>query len=474
MGKSCLCFRKKIISLCRYINLLDMFVRNLILQLRKWRENANRKPLVLRGARQVGKTTLVKEFGKEFDAFISLNLEKDDADVFRKFNKVEDVWQYVCMKHHLVQDRNKKILLFIDEIQEEPAAVAMLRYFYEDMPWVYVIAAGSRLQSLTNKHISFPVGRVEYLTLRPFSFVEYIEAKEGTEWADMLRNVSVPKIMHEDMISSFNTYALIGGMPEAVSEYIQTNDVERLSRIFNSLLKGYNEDAEKFVKSEDQVKILRHVLSTAWYSAAETITFDKFGNSSYTSTQIHDAMDILERAFILSLDYPVTATTAPAIPAKRRSPKLMMVDNGLTNFIAGIQLEYLRNRELLDTRRGRAAEHIVAQELRPVLDAHYKENQYFWVRGKKGTSAEVDFVWQYGNRIIPIEVKTGTNAHLRSLHAFVNNCDQHVTAIRIWSGDFSVQDIATPAPDCKPFRLINIPFYYVGQIDKIIEKNFYE
>ena len=96
-----------------------MFVRNLILQLRKWRENINRKPLVLRGARQVGKTTLVKEFGKEFDAFISLNLEKEDADIFRKFSKVEDVWQYVCMKHHLVQDRNKKTLLFIDEIQEE-------------------------------------------------------------------------------------------------------------------------------------------------------------------------------------------------------------------------------------------------------------------------------------------------------------------------------------------------------------------
>ena len=116
----------------------------------------------------------------------------------------------------------------------------------------------------------------------------------------------------------------------------------------------------------------------------------------------------------------------------------------------------------------------MAQELRTVLDAHYRESQFFWVRDKKGTFAEVDFVWQYGSSIIPIEVKAGTNAHLRSLHAFVNNCDQHVTAIRIWSGDFSVQDIATPAPDCKPFRLINIPFYYVGQIDKIIEKNIHE
>ncbi len=450
-----------------------MFKRELIFQLRKWRDNPNRKPLVLRGARQVGKTTLVKEFAKEFDAFISLNLEKDDVDVFCRFKKVEDVWQYLCVKHRVVQDKTKKTLLFVDEIQEEPSAVAMLRYFYEDLPWVYVIAAGSRLQSLTNKHISFPVGRVEYLTLRPFSFAEYVEAKEGEDWANMLRNVAVPEMLHEDMMSAFNTYALIGGMPEAVSEYIQTNDVARLSRIFNSLLKGYNEDAEKFVKNEEQVKILRHVLATAWHSAAETITFDKFGNSSYTSTQIHDAMDVLERAFLLSLDYPVTSTTAPAIPAKRRSPKLMMVDNGLTNFFAGIQLEYLKNKDLLDTWRGRAAEHIVAQELRLVLDANYRENQYFWVRDKKGTTAEVDFVLQNGGSIIPIEVKAGTNSHLRSLHAFVNNCDNDVTAIRVWSGNYFVQDVKTPAPQNKPFRLINVPFYYVGQLDKIIEKESY-
>lgn len=447
-----------------------MYARELTNQLREWRDKPRRKPLVLRGARQVGKTTLVEEFGKEFDSFISLNLEKNAADIFRRFNKVEDVWQYICLKNHVIQDKNRSILLFIDEIQEEPAAVAMLRYFYEDLPWVYVIAAGSRLQSLTRKHISFPVGRVEYLTLRPFSFLEFVNAKEGEQWANMLRNLAVPDMMHEDMLAAFNTYSLVGGMPEAVSEYLDTNDIERLSPIFNSLLKGYNEDAEKFAKNMDQVKLLRHILSTAWISAAETITFGCFGNSDYTSSQIHDGMDLLERAYLLSLDYPVTSTTAPALPAKRRAPKLMMVDSGLTNFFAGIQLEYLQNKDLLDTWRGRAAEHIVAQELRLVLDRHYSEHQYFWVRDKKGATAEVDFVWIDGTDIIPIEVKAGTNSHLRSLHVFVNNCDRHVTAIRIWSGPFSVQDIVTPSPDNKPFRLINVPFYYVGQMDKIVRK----
>lgn len=447
-----------------------MFTRELIEQLRQWRANPRRKPLVLRGARQVGKTTLIKEFGKEFDSFISLNLEKNDVELFRNFNNVSDIWQYICLKYHITQDKSKATLLFIDEIQEEPNAVAMLRYFYEDLPWVYVIAAGSRLHSLMKKHVSFPVGRVEYLTLRPCSFAEFINAKEGNQWAEMLRNISVPEFMHHEMMAAFNTYALVGGMPEVVSEYLKSNNVERLSPIFSSLLKGYNEDAEKFAKNSEQVRVLRHILRTAWLSAAETITFSGFGNSSYTSVQIHDGMDLLERAFLLALDYPVTSTSAPTLPATRRSPKLMMVDTGLTNFLAGIQLEYLQNKNLLDTWRGRAAEHIVAQELRVVLDKHYREQQYFWIRDKKGSTAEVDFVWQDATDIIPIEVKAGTNSHLRSLHTFVKCSERNVLAIRVWNGYLSVQDIETPSPDKKPFRLINLPFYYVGQLDEIITK----
>lgn len=418
----------------------------------------------------MGKTTLVRQFGEEFDGFISLNLEGEDRELFLRFGKVHDLWQYLCLKHHIVQDKSKAILLFVDEIQEEPKAVAILRYFYEDLPWVYVIAAGSRLHSLVKQHISFPVGRVEYMNLRPCTFVEFLNAKEESQWAEMVRSVAVPDCLHEEMLSAFNTYALVGGMPEAVSVYLECQDLERLSPIYNSLLKGYNEDADKFAKSADQVRILRHILGTAWQSAAETISFAGFGNSSYTSVQIHDGLDLLERAYLLSLDYPITTVSAPALPAKRRSPKLIMVDTGLTNFMAGIQLEYLQNKNLLDTWRGRAAEHIVAQELRVVLDRHYHEQQYFWMRDKKGATAEVDFVWQAGADIIPIEVKAGTNAHLRSLHTFVNACDRPAVAVRVWSGPLSVQDIATPAPAQKPFRLINLPFYYVGQLDKVLAR----
>ena len=291
-----------------------MYERELITQMRQWSQRSPHKPLVIRGARQVGKSTIVREFGKEFDVFIEVNLDlSDDAQAFLRTDNVIEIWQYLCLRSHVVSDPRKRMLLFIDEIQEVPEAVGLLRYFYEKMPWLYVVTAGSRLQSLLKKRVSFPVARVEYLNLRPFSFTEYVNAVEGAEWKTMLEQLNVSALMHEAMTNLFNQYALIGGMPEAVSSYAAYHDIERLSPIFNSLLKGYNEDVERYANSEEQVRIIRHILSTAWYSAAEKITFVRFGNSSYTSTQIHEGMDCLERAYILSLDYPDTSTAAPAI-----------------------------------------------------------------------------------------------------------------------------------------------------------------
>ena len=432
-----------------------MYSRLLISQLSEWKNANQHKPLVIRGARQVGKSTLVREFGKEFDVFVEVNLElTEDAEVFRRTDDVEEIWRYLCLRNHVVSNKEKRMLLFIDEIQEEPRAVGLLRYYYEKMPWLYVITAGSRLQSLLKSHVSFPVSRVEYLSLRPFSFMEYLAAAKGEEWARQVEELQVSSIVHEEMVKCFNRYALV-----------------RLSPVFNSLMKGYSEDVERYAKNEEQVRIIRHILNVAWFSVGEAISFAGFGNSNYTSTQIHEAMDCLQRAYILSLNYPVTSTEVPALPAVRRAPKLAMVDIGIANFVAGMQLEYLQNKDLLDTWRGRAAEQIVAQELRVVLDRHYKDNQYYWIRDKKGATAEVDYVWQQDSQLIPIEVKAGTNSHLRSIHSFVNTAEKKVTAVRVWSGEYMVQDTTTPAPNNKPYRLISIPFYYVGQLDKILSQH---
>ena len=444
-----------------------MIHRQLIDNLSEWSKRDNRKPLVLRGARQVGKTTLVDEFSKQYDCYIKLNLEQSaDAKAFSISDNVDEIFQYICLQKKIIADKNKRTLLFIDEIQNEPKAVGLLRYFYEEMPWLHIIAAGSRLQTLIKQRISFPVGRVEYLSLRPCSFLEFLNATGNEPLAEMIRQQNVAPIYHDMLISLFNRYTLVGGMPEALAEYATHEDVTKLSPIYRSLLDGYNEDVEKYAKNTNQVNVIRHLLTHGWAEAGQTITYNRFGGSNYTSKEIHEALEVLQKAFLLNLDYPVTTVKAPTIPALTRQPKLVWLDSGIMNFSVDIQTEYLQNHSLLDVWKGHAAEQIVAQELRIVLDRNYRNEQFYWVRDKKGSTAEVDFVWQHNSSIVPIEVKSGTNAHLRSLHSFMDTADSTNIAIRVWPGNYAIDDVTTQSG--KTFRLINLPFYYVGMIDKVL------
>lgn len=445
-----------------------MIYRQLIEELQKWSEQDNRKPLVLRGARQVGKTTLVDEFGKQYDVYLKLNLEHStDAVIFTRSDDVKEIFQYICLQKKVKVNEKKRTLLFIDEIQNEPRAVGLLRYFYEELPWLHIIAAGSRLQTLIKQRISFPVGRVEYLSLRPCSFLEYLNAIGEEELVKMVKEVKVSPLYHEMLMEHFNRYTLIGGMPEAIVSYVKHKDLVRLSPIYRSLLDGYNEDVEKYARNDNQVRVIRHLLTHGWAEAGQTITFARFGGSNYSSKEVHEALEVMQKAFLLNLDYPVTAVKAPAVPALARQPKLVWVDTGIMNFSVDIQTEYLQNSSLLDVWKGHAAEQIVAQELRIVLDRNFRNEQYFWVRDKKGSSAEVDFVWQHQAKILPIEIKSGTNAHLRSLHSFMSQADAPDIAIRIWPGEHSIDELVSPTGH--PFRLINLPFYYIGVLDKILE-----
>lgn len=444
-----------------------MIHRQLIDNLNEWSKRDNRKPLVLRGARQVGKTTLVDEFSKQYDCYIKLNLEQSaDAKAFSISDNVDEIFQYICLQKKIIADKNERTLLFIDEIQNEPKAVGLLRYFYEEMPWLHIIAAGSRLQTLIKQRISFPVGRVEYLSLRPCSFLEFLNATGNEPLAEMIRQLNVAPIYHDMLISLFNRYTLVGGMPEALAEYATHEDVTKLSPIYRSLLDGYNEDVEKYAKNTNQVNVIRHLLTHGWAEAGQTITYNRFGGSNYTSKEVHEALEVLQKAFLLNLDYPVTTVKAPTIPALTRQPKLVWLDSGIMNFSVDIQTEYLQNHSLLDVWKGHAAEQIVAQELRIALDRNYRNEQFYWVRDKKGSTAEVDFVWQHNSSIVPIEVKSGTNAHLRSLHSFMDTADSTNIAIRVWPGNYAIDDVTIPRG--KTFRLINLPFYYVGMIEKVL------
>lgn len=444
-----------------------MFGRDIIIELRHWAEKRNRKPLVLRGARQVGKTSVVNEFGREFENYLYVNLEiRELHDLFTNVTNVKELLVDLFAIKGLLQ-REGRTLLFIDEIQNSPQAVALLRYFYEELPHIYVVAAGSLLESLIDTHISFPVGRVEYMAMHPCSFREFLSASGNDMLRRRIEENPLKSIgFHEKLIQMFNRYALIGGMPEIVAQYIEQKDIIALNDTFDSLLFGYRDDVEKYARNRTQTEVIRHILTAGWTEAASTITLGRFAGSEYRAREMGEAFATLEKAMLLELAYPVTQTELPLLPERQRAPKLLWLDSGLVNYAAGIQKEVFAAKDVLDAWRGRLAEHLVAQELL-TLSHRFGQQRNFWVRQKTGASAEVDFVWQYESRLIPIEVKSGNNAHLRSLHSFVEHSQNCKLAVRIWSQPYSVNDVTTSTG--RTFTLLNVPFYLVGILPLLLD-----
>lgn len=228
------------------------------------------------------------------------------------------------------------------------------------------------------------MGRVEYMSLRPCSFLEFLNATGNEPLAEMIRQLNVSPVYHDMLTSLFNRYTLVGGMPEALAEYAAHEDITRLSPIYRSLINGYNEDVEKYARNTYQTNVIRHLLTHGWAEAGQTITFSRFGGSNYTSKVVHEALEVLQKAFLLSLDYPITTVKAPAIPALTRQPKLIWLDSGIMNFSVDIQTEYLQNRSLTDVWKGHAAEQIVAQELRIALDRNYRNEQFSGSETRRG------------------------------------------------------------------------------------------
>lgn len=441
-----------------------MIQRTALQHLKDWKSSPEHKPLVLRGARQVGKTTLINQFANRFDNYLYLNLDrKRDRDLF-----VEDDIPTLIDRIH-IHCRKKKsdgdTLLFIDEIQNSPDAVRLLRYFREEAPSLYVIAAGSLLETLIDSHISFPVGRVEYMALRPCSFVEFLNGI-GEEYDVGVVEALDGDSIHDRLMNHFLNYVLVGGMPEAVMKYAERRDVLAVNTIYNTFINAYSDDVQKYAQNKSMATAIRHILKYGWAYATEPISFNNFAESNYRSREMGEAFRTIERALLLELAYPVTSEQIPLMPNCRRKPKLLWLDTGLVNYYAGVRSEIFNVNDIMSVWKGRIAEHIVSQEL-VSGNFEFGIRRNYWVREKVDASAEVDFVYQYGNKVIPIEVKSGTNARLRSLHQFMDNAP-HDIAVRVWTGKYSIDMVQTPSG--KTFRLVNLPFYYVGQINKILSR----
>lgn len=443
-----------------------MFRRIALENLREWALKAERKPLVLRGARQVGKTTLVEMFAADFDHYIYLNLEeKDNAELFATDSTFDDLLAGIFFKAKLPVD-SPRTLIFIDEIQTEPKAVQALRYFYEKRPDLYVIAAGSLLESLMGRHISFPVGRVEYMALHPCTFVEFLSAIGEEMLASQVEKVAVPQSLHSYTLDLFKKYMIIGGLPEVVANYAQYHDMVRLSDVFNALLSGYRDDVEKYADNRKEQDSIRYILNYGWTSAGHRIQFVKFTNSSFKSADVSNAFRTLEKTLLLELVYPLTSTSFPILPDLKKSPKLLWLDTGLVNYVAGMQEELLFTTDSDELWNGDIAEHIVAQELLGATTT-FGEKRLFWVRDARNSQAEVDFVIRYKSHLLPIEVKTGANSKLRSLHLFMEESKENI-ALRLWNGPMT-SDVITRS-DGRPFTLYNIPLYYAGHLHTLMQQ----
>ena len=441
-----------------------MFKRDILTNLEEWATDSHRKPLILRGARQVGKTTVVNEFGRQFDNYLPLNLEKQEASrLFDLPVPLKDLMP-LLFAHCGVVRKEGRTLLFIDEIQNSAKAISLLRYFYEELPNIYVIAAGSLLENIVDIHSSFPVGRVQYLALRPCSFREFLQAIHEETLLPVLAQPEVTSAFHERLMNLFNIYTLIGGMPEVIQLYAERRDILSLNNIYETLLQGYRDDVEKYTTGKLLPDVVRFILKEGWHKAGQSITLGGFAGSSYKAREVGEAFRLLEKAMLLELVYPTTATDVPATSEIKRTPKLVWIDTGLVNYAAQIQKQVLGASDIMDAWRGMIAEQVVAQELL-TLTNKVSQKRNFWVRGQNDSSAEVDYIWVQDSKIFPIEVKSGHNAHLRSLHSFMERSSQTV-AFRVWSQPYSVNEVKTVQG--KQFRLINLPFYLVGELSRII------
>jgi uncharacterized protein len=445
---------------------MKIFKRQQETKLHAWKSKPSRKPLIIRGARQVGKTTLIKQFATTYKYQILLNLENPaDASWFKNIKDVKVIIESLFLSKNIPISALTETLCFIDEIQESPDAIQLLRYFYEDYPDLHVIAAGSLLEFAMKKVKSFPVGRVEFLYLHPLNFPEYLEATGQSAALEQIGIIPYASFAHPILLNLFNQFVITGGMPEVIAEYTKKQSLTELPAIYESLWETYRNDVEKYVSNETERKVIKHIMVIAHLYIDQRVKFQNFGQSNYRSREVGEAFRNLDDAKVIQLLYPTTDVEIPAKPDLRKSPRLQFLDTGLINHALGIQGKLLSLNDLSRAWKGTIIPHIITQEIISLNLQSYRK-PLFWVREKKQSSAEVDLVIPFHDKVIPVEIKSGSEGTLRSLHQFVE-ATNHSYAVRMYAGEFKVSKTKTPGG--KPLLLMNLPYYMGTKINGYLE-----
>jgi len=445
-----------------------VFKRELENELQAWKASPHRKPLVIRGARQVGKTTTVNAFAGSYDTYVSLNLERpEDLRLVENDLPFRDVLQRIFLEKGV--QRRGETLIFIDEIQNSPRAVELMRYFFEDEPGMHVIAAGSLLEIMMEKQrVSFPVGRVEYRYMFPSSFSEFLAACSEQEALSLLRQVPVPSWALPRLFDLFHRYAQIGGMPEAVERYSRSRDVTELSPVYQGLITAFQDDVGRYSHSAHAAAVIRRLLEMAPFEAGKRVVFARFGGTSYRSRDAGEALRTLERAMLVYLRTPTTRWSLPLVPDERKRPRLQFLDTGLLNHCVGLTARFYDHHDLHAFHQGILAEHVVAQELM-AADSLSVRKPLFWIRENRQGNAEVDFLIPYAGTVVPVECKAGKSGTLRSLHVYAEHSHCQV-AVRLYSGRPQVGSVATPSGE--RYTLISLPYFLASMLGRYLDLYF--
>lgn len=424
-----------------------------------WKTAKDHLPLLLRGARQVGKSYLVEQFGKKyFNNLVTVDFERR-PDLKRCFltREPQDILKQleVALQERVVPGQT---LLFLDEIQECPDALVSLRYFRELMPDLHVIAAGSLMEFLLHsERYSFPVGRVEFLYLRPFSFIEFLIAVAPLV-AERLESITFDSpllpVEHEELLKWVRRYLFIGGMPSAIATYLSSQSLLECQRVHQRILQAYESDFGKYA-SHAQHQYLQMVFQRAPLLVSKLLKYTQIDREA-RSRELKPALELLNRAGLLQRAYATSASGLPLHAHMRDHRfKLLFLDVGLLQTACQVDAQEFWEKEVLQINAGMLAEQFVGQELLASDDPHQNRPLLFWER-EEGGDAEVDYVISIGSQIIPIEVKAGLTGSLRSLHSFLS-LKEATLGVRISEYPLMVQD-----------HILSIPFYLVHAVYRLV------
>ncbi len=446
-----------------------------------WKDRAGRKPLIVRGARQVGKTYLVEAFGKEhFPSLLTVNLEQKE-DLHSLFDRMEtsQIVQELSLYFNQPIEPGRT-LLFLDEIQTCPKAIACLRYFHEEMPDLHVIAAGSLLDFVLREfQHSMPVGRIEYLHLYPMSFLEFLIAMGEEAIAKHLNAYrigdEIGDAVHRKLRDLLRTYYFVGGMPSAVAAYAERRDLLEVQRTLASIGTTLQDDFAKY-GTRAQQRNMRDVLRYVPRNIGRKLRYVNISRE-VRSAELRTALELLELSRVVTV---VRHSSANGIPlgaeASESHFKPLLMDIGLCNNLCGLSLPDAS--ELLTVQEGGLAEQFVGQELCAAAPSFQEHPLFYWHREQKNANAEVDYLRAYEDQIVPVEVRAGSSGSLKSLQVFLAEKKRGFAARLNMDkpaiGTFTTSIGGKHGSLDLTYTLLSLPLYLAGQLDRLLREHLCE